>query len=181
MARPSVKKIRELGEGLTQEDVLGRIGMAKRLIGEGKWKNRGLSKFNRVAEIMSILFAPERHVVGMAIVHDPHELIEMVNACLNEDERICERTFERYLKGESMAKWADQEIAEQFMTAYKLAKYEQKQRLFQLLAEDQPGGWQRWTWILERRFDEWNLRNKVVDETPDMKRLVLKVKAPETD
>jgi hypothetical protein len=44
MARPSVKKIRELGEGLTQEDVLGRIGMAKRLIGEGKWKNRGLSK-----------------------------------------------------------------------------------------------------------------------------------------
>ena len=44
------------------------------------------------------------------------------------------------------------------------------------LASDSPGAWQKWAWLLERKFDEFNLRAKSVDETPDVKRLVLKVK-----
>jgi hypothetical protein len=43
------------------------------------------------------------------------------------------------------------------------------------LAADSPGAWQKWAWLLERKFDEFNLRSKSVDETPDVKRLVLKV------
>jgi hypothetical protein len=30
---------------------------------------------------------------------------------------------------------------------------------------------------MERKFDEWNLRAKVVDETPDVGRLVMRVKS----
>jgi len=29
---------------------------------------------------------------------------------------------------------------------------------------------------MERKFDEWNLRSRSVDETPDVKRLVFRVK-----
>ena len=162
---------------LDERHVQDRLDLVRRVVGDGRWRNKGLSKFNRVAEIMSVLFAPEKHIIGVAIIHNLSEIVRMVNMCLNADERICVRTFERYLKGENVGKWADADLARMFSEAYQLALYEQKQRLFTLMAEDQPGGWQRWTWILERRFDEWNLRNKVVNETPDLKRLVLKVKA----
>ena len=155
-------------------ELAARWDISNRLVGEGRWRNKGVSKFNRVAEILGVLFSPEKHIVGMAIIHSPEELLGMVNACLPIDERVCSRTFRRYLSGESVGRWADSDLVDMFKVSYELALYEQKQRLFQLLAEDQPGGWQRWTWILERRFDDWNLRNKVVNETPDMKRLLLK-------
>ena len=155
--------------------VWGKVPDKAREVQLGKWKNRGKSKFNRVAEVMSILFSEERHVVGLAIVHTDIELLEMVNECLNEDERISIDTYKRYCNGDAGGKWEDEEIARVFRSAYQRVQRMQRERLFQLMAEDQPGGWQRWTWILERKFDDWNLRNKVVDETPDVKRLVFRV------
>lgn len=155
--------------------VWGKVPDRARKVELGKWRNRGNSKISRVTEIMSYLFAEERHVVGLAIVHTDKELIQMINECLNEDERISVETYERYCNGDIGKKWVDEEIAAIFKETFKRVQRIQKERLFQLLAEDVPGGWQRWTWILERKFDEWNLRNKVVDETPDVKRLVFKM------
>jgi hypothetical protein len=43
------------------------------------------------------------------------------------------------------------------------------------LSGDTPGAWQKWAWILERKFEEFNQRTKTVDETPDVRRLVLRV------
>jgi hypothetical protein len=56
---------------------------------------------------------------------------------------------------------------------------QQKRNLFERLAEEPPGAWQKWAWILERKFDEWSLRQRVVDETTAPKQLVLRVKKAE--
>jgi hypothetical protein len=42
------------------------------------------------------------------------------------------------------------------------------------LAEDVPGGWQRYAWLLERKFDEFNMTRKEKVEVNDLGRLVLR-------
>jgi len=55
----------------------------------------------------------------------------------------------------------------------------QRVALMRAMDDDVPGGWQRYAWILERKFDEFNLRARSVDETPDVRRLVLRVRETE--
>jgi hypothetical protein len=59
-----------------------------------------------------------------------------------------------------------------FMSAYKKALESQRYALAMALGRDTPGAWQKWAWLLERRFEEFNQRTKSVDETPDVRRLV---------
>jgi len=40
----------------------------------------------------------------------------------------------------------------------------QKQELFKKLHDD-PTQWQRWAWIIERKFDAWNIRHKTEVDT----------------
>jgi hypothetical protein len=53
---------------------------------------------------------------------------------------------------------------------------EQRDALFDTMSGEPPGAWQKWAWILERKFGDWNLRSVTVDETPQPKQLVLRVK-----
>ena len=45
----------------------------------------------------------------------------------------------------------------------------QKKNLFLKLIEGK-GQWQRWAWIIERKFDEWNLRIKGKGKTEHSER-----------
>ena len=114
------------------------------------------------------------HPVGYAIVYNDDMLLAMVNSELPEDERISKRTF-RYYKTQGHIE--EDTIASVFVATYEKALSIQADNILRKMTEDVPGGWQKWAWIMERKFDEWNLRSKVVDETPDVARLVMRVKS----
>ena len=87
------------------------------------------------------------------------EIVEEVNSRLSEDDRVGKRTFER---------WKAKEFEEEpekgkiFVAAYQKALRRCKRALMGLLAKDDRS-WQRYAWIIERKFAEWNI--KVLSET----------------
>lgn len=132
------------------------------------------SKFKGLTEALDWLFHEDRHIVGYAIIFSDAELLRYVNDILPVDHRVSESSWLRYKKGEISRDELDADV-ERFRMAYERALMVQRGKLFELMAEDVPGGWQRWSWIIERRFDEWNLRNKVVEESVEPKQLVFRV------
>ena len=127
-----------------------------------KWK-----KF--VEALEKVVYA--EHPVGYAIVYSDEMLINEVNSLLPEKDRISYRTFRRYKSGEIK----DDEVLEAFVSSYKKALAMQAGNVMRNLAEEPAGVWQKWAWIMERKFDEWNERRKVVDDSPDASRLVFRV------
>lgn len=82
------------------------------------------------------------------------ELVEQVNSSLKDKDRICLRTFRMWKKaGENNEKSPD------FFPLIKKALFEEKMRLFNKLQND-ARNWTRWAWIIERKFDDWNIRKK---------------------
>jgi hypothetical protein len=131
------------------------------------------SKIERFAEVAEqVLFNDERRV-GPAIVHTDADLIEMINERLAPEERIADVTFRKWKGGDSVG----DERRDVFLSIYKRALKIQRDSLFDSLADEPPGAWQKWAWILERKFGDWNLRNVTVDETPDVKKLVFVVES----
>ena len=129
-----------------------------------------LMRFMEVAE--QVLFDPERKV-GAAIVHTDADLIELINDRLEPDERISTETFKKWKSGE---RTNEDTLRDVFVPLYKRALKLQRDALFESLADEPPGAWQKWAWILERKFGDWNLRSVSVDETPKPKQLVLRVR-----
>jgi hypothetical protein len=102
------------------------------------------------------------------------ELIFMVNQKLDKDDRIKERTFRDYKAGNLPRLDSDYEYLEVFFASYKKALIGQKLIIMQNLAGDSPGAWQKWAWLLERKFDEFNMTRKEKVEVNDLGRLVLR-------
>lgn len=88
-----------------------------------------------------------------SIILTDEELRLEINSHLPTENRICEATFKNWKAGILL-----DTIGEQFLALYKKALYTQKQNLFEKLRDDTQ--WQRYAWIIERKFDDWNLRNK---------------------
>lgn len=124
-----------------------------------KWE-----KFTRAMEEV----VNKDHSVGYAIIWTDEQLLDAVNELLEPEDRLSWRTLSRYKAGEIK----DDELAEAFVSSYKKALRMQADNLFELLRSDVPGGWQRYAWILERKFDEWNMTRKEKVEVTDMGRLV---------
>ena len=129
---------------------------------------KGQAWLDKFAEVVN-----REHKVGMTIVHTDMDLIECVNWELPEEHRISVETFKDYKSGE---RGSDAFLAV-FAPLYKRVLMEQRDRLFDTMSEEPPGAWQKWAWILERKFGDWNLRSVSVDETPKPKQLVLRVKS----
>ena len=133
------------------------------------------SKIERFSQALEeVLNRPKG--VGMAIMHTDADLIFLVNEGLEPDERIADITFRKWKSGEATQ---DDALRDVFLSLYKRALMDQRDALFDSMAEEPPGAWQKWAWILERKFDEWSLRQRVVDETSAPKQLVLRVKRAE--
>ena len=105
----------------------------------------------------------ENFLVGMervlnkdinSIILTDEELFISANAELPEEDRIGYTTFKQY-KASSIKE--EKAWHSKFQSLYKEALGEQKKNLFNKLHDD-PQAWQRYAWIIERKFSEWNLR-----------------------
>lgn len=84
------------------------------------------------------------------------ELIDSINELLPKEDQISYITFSKWKAGDSQA---NNPLFEEFLYLIKKALVKEKKRLLEKLETDKIA-WQRWAWILERKFDEWNIRSK---------------------
>ena len=84
------------------------------------------------------------------------ELVFQINERLSSEARIDKRTFERWMVGDIKEDVEGQE----FCRLIQKALNKQKTSLFQSL-KTEPNQWQRWAWIIERKFAEWNLKHNI--------------------
>ena len=145
---------------------------------ENVGRPRKLTRF--LEAFKCVVYKP--HPVGRAIIHTDKDLLEMTNRELDEKDRISVTTWERYKRGEGDD--VNEKMLEDlsgFAEIYEDALIKQRDNLFERMMEKgEARSWGRWAWIIERKFDDWNLRKKSVDETPDRKQLVFRV-APDSE
>lgn len=115
------------------------------------------SKFIQIAE--EVLF--EGH---NAVILTDEDLLFVINSNLPEKERVAYSTLQEWKAGITKK---SQEL--EFRNLYKKALIKQKLSLFARLSEDDKA-WTRWAWIIERKFDDWNIKQKV-DHTTKGKEL----------
>ena len=147
-------------------------------MGQGFFGNKKLycvmarpSKIQKFTEELIKVLETE-HSVGYAIIYTDADIVEMVNERLDPEDRISERTFRMYKAGNL----SSDPFLDVFLPVYKRALRDQSSNLFERLSSEPPGAWQKWAWIIERKFDDWNMRAKTVDESPMPKQLVFSVK-----
>ena len=116
------------------------------------------SKIEKFTQALSQILDTD-HPVGYAIIYTDLDIIEMTNEILPEEERISIATFENWKAG----KLKDDPFLNVFLGVYKGALRKQAANLHQRLSEEPAGTWQKWAWILERKFEAWNLRSRTVD------------------
>jgi hypothetical protein len=89
-----------------------------------------------------------------AVIFTDEELIAEINDRLPEEERIHKVTFEKWKAGVT-----EDGRGSEFRWLIEKALRKQKHDLFIQFRTDEKA-WQRWAWILERKFKEWRLPNK---------------------
>jgi hypothetical protein len=133
-------------------------------------------KWEKFTEAMQRVVNRE-HSVGYAIIWTDEQLLDAVNELLEPEDRLSWASLKRYKAGEIK----DDRVAEVFVSCYKRALRDQADNLFELLRSDVPGGWQRYAWILERKFDDWNMTRKEKVEVTDLGRLVFTRRGSDSD
>lgn len=88
------------------------------------------------------------------------DIVFLVNEELEEDERIHQSTFQKWKAG----KIEDEEAGKEFLRLYKKALIKEKTNLMTSL-KTEDWQWQKMAWIIERKFDEWNIRMKTENNT----------------
>lgn len=83
------------------------------------------------------------------------ELLILINEKLSEKAKISERCFQNWKAGN----FAENADGENFLRLIKRALVREKMGLMKRLQDDEKA-WQRWAWIIERKFDEWNIKMK---------------------
>jgi hypothetical protein len=108
------------------------------------------SKIDRFIEVAKdVLFRD-----GLMLLTD-EELVDEINENLDKKDRISQRTFKRWKANDFDE---EGEIGKEFCPLIKKALRNQKENLFKKFQNDDRA-WQRWAWIIERKFSEWNLKN----------------------
>lgn len=91
---------------------------------------------------------------GLMLLTD-EELVFLINEELQQKDKVSDRTFARW-KAKQFNE--NDEIGKTFVMLIKKALIIQKENLFKKFSNDDRA-WQRWAWIIERKFSEWNLKN----------------------
>ena len=83
------------------------------------------------------------------------ELVFLINEELEGKDKISDRTFARW-KAKDFGE--DDKLGRTFVMLIKKALLIQKETLYKsMLGEDR--AWQKYAWIIERKFAEWNLKH----------------------
>ena len=136
------------------------------------------SKLSRFIEQFECVIA-HPHPVGRAIIFTDAELLFLTNDRLDPPDRITKGTLSNWKKFEFVDE-KDKEQAEEFRRLYEKHLLMQREKLFEMMvSKGEARSWGRYMAIIERKFDEWNLRTKSVDETVDRKQLVFRVSPEE--
>lgn len=112
------------------------------------WRPSKLKDFNEAFE--KVLIENEEDVVCLT----DEELRFVCNELLEENAKISNTTFKKWKA------WDIQDSPEyqRFIALYKRALINQKRELFKLVRAWE-NWWQSKSWIIERKFSEWNLKS----------------------
>ena len=91
------------------------------------------------------------------IIYTDEEMVAMINDEVKENERIWYGTFREYKAGKQLEDEGAREFIERFSALYIRILRKQKRSLFNQLKKDKTGR-QRFSWIIERKFNDRNLR-----------------------
>ena len=89
------------------------------------------------------------------------ELVMLVNDQLPKESKIDYSTFKNWKAGTQK----DNPLYQEFLAVVKKALQKEKKNLLDKLQKDKQA-WQRYAWILERKYTEWNLKHvQEIDHT----------------
>ena len=110
-----------------------------------------------------------KQVINTKILfYTDEELVNEINELLPESAKFTFIAFAKWKAGDSQA---DNPLFKEFLYLIKKSLALEKERLLILLQKDKIS-WQRYAWILERKFDEWNIRTKSeVDHTVNISQM----------
>jgi hypothetical protein len=117
--------------------------------------NKMAKKVGRPSKIGKVLEVAEKILFNkdLMLLTD-EEFVFLINEELEDKDKISDRTFARW-KVKDFDESDD--IGRSFVILIKRALLTQKENLFKKFANDDRA-WQRWAWIIERKFSEWNLK-----------------------
>lgn len=109
-----------------------------------------------------VIDAANKIINDKILFYTDEELVIAINEILPKEAQFSYITFAKWKAGDSQA---DNPLFKEFLYLIKKSLSLEKERLLGKLESDK-FGWQRYAWILERKFDEWNIRTKAeVDHT----------------
>lgn len=95
-----------------------------------------------------------------SIIYTDTELLFLINEELTIDAQITEETFRHWKRKIFDNDWETlPETAKAFYSLIRKYMIIQKRELFKQMQRDPQ--WQRWAWIIERKFIDWNIRHQV--------------------
>ena len=107
------------------------------------------------------------------------ELVFIINEMLLDEDKISNHTFKRW-KAKEMGTTVEgvedlDEVGRKFCTLYKKALIQMKAALFNKMLDKTQISWQKYAWILERKFMEWNIRQigEQEDEQKNQKKITI--------
>ena len=112
-------------------------------------------KVGRPTKLTPKLIEALKVVSENAIYLTDEDLVFLVNDVLEPKDKIAYKTFRDFKNGEAQQ---DNELMLEFSTLIKKALLKEKLALLRLVKKGD-NGWQSKSWILERKFKEWNLTN----------------------
>jgi len=86
------------------------------------------------------------------IVCTDYELFQIINSKLAPVDKVHSRTIDNWKSGQ-----VKDELCDMFIREYKNALILQKKALITRMVNEEKS-WQKYAWIIERKFEEWNLR-----------------------
>ncbi len=117
-------------------------------------KNKGGRPSKLTPDVVDIF---EEVVNANILCCTDEELFLLLNDELEEADRVSYRTFQRWKAGEDKE---NDELFNRFCRLIKKALIKEKRNLLDHLKTEEKQ-WQKWAWIIERKFDEWNIKQKI--------------------
>jgi len=124
-------------------------------------------KVGRPTKMTKELITALNEVAEEALYCTDEDLVFLLNEKLSENQQITIDTFRSYKNGRNQK---DNELITEFIHVIKKVLIQEKNNLLKLVKKGD-NGWQSKSWILERKFDEWNLKrisDIKIDNVPDI-------------